>query len=576
MKIDNGPEKAVSSGKWSRERGKELYGAIANETDRDELGREGFLIFPDDAFKLWPRASGLSRCKYPHHQVRDGELVVSVPGLRAAYARAKQQKVYAGELKAHLDRHLVELGLAHQSGDEIVMEDAQLITEGTIIDNFDEIEAFVEKKQAEPVMKVENVGDLCKTVKTPEELMRWMSSHLEYDDRITEDDDGKGYRLLSPDSLISEGRGVCWDFTELERVWFRKNYPGKFKIFYVAGSGEDAHPCHTFLVRYTPTSAVWFEFSWVTHRGEHIYRDEPAALSDIVRKFKLSHPEADRFELRGPLAVPEEGLSIQAYMDWADTQPKVEIDGLKLTKLTAADYVPVFGIIKSYSQERLRADGSEKDRSEKNSMRFDRIIHALTRGDNYSHALVSLDPSLERMYSFEDEGLEIDGIHDRLSWLGTKSIYVAVMFVTKDERETMQAYLDYLTENIENTSYAMSNLLKMMVGKPVKQDKRFVCSSITGYILSMGNRKNVQRDYSRLRPEDITLLPRAFYVANFSDALDFDRRKAEFTAKIAKLKADNWEEIDEYNNQLPRLLLKDNLGKLKTLDKIFGWVIDRL
>lgn len=157
MKIDNGPEKAVTGGKWSRERGKELYGAIANETNRDELGREGFLIFPDDAFKLWPRASGLNRCKYPHHQVRNGELVVSIPGLRAAYARAKQQKVYSGELKAHLDRHFIELGLAHRSGDELIVEDAQLITESTIANNFDEIETFIERKQMEAVTKVEKV-----------------------------------------------------------------------------------------------------------------------------------------------------------------------------------------------------------------------------------------------------------------------------------------------------------------------------------------------------------------------------------------------------------------------------------
>lgn len=184
MKINNGPERAIATGKWSRERGKELYRSIANEDNRDELGREGFLIFPDDAFKLWPRASGLSRCKYPHHQIRDGELVVSIPGLRAAYSRAKQQKVYDGELKAHLDRHFVELGLAHRDGDEIVMEDTQLITESTIADNFDEIEAFVEKSHRDDDIRPLTDKDL-------DELLPWLLKFDEF--RDPDDPDGSDF-----------------------------------------------------------------------------------------------------------------------------------------------------------------------------------------------------------------------------------------------------------------------------------------------------------------------------------------------------------------------------------------------
>ena len=239
-------------------------------------------------------------------------------------------------------------------------------------------------------------------------------------------------------------------------------------------------------------------------------------------------------------------------------------------------FVPIYGIIKEYSLSKFRNDGTIKDDGELSSVRFHKIIKALTRGDNYSHALVSFDDSLTNMYSYEDEGFVVDNIMTKDSWMGTSSIYICVMFVSKEDKSKMEKYVKDLKDHADESAYASANLLKAYVGKPYKVDKRFVCSSFTGYILSCSNPKNLHRDYSRLRPEDITILPRAFYVMNVKDREDFINHKNDIKKKVDAIYNEYKDDINDYNNHLPKLMLQDRVDKLKTIDKIFDWIIDRL
>lgn len=240
------------------------------------------------------------------------------------------------------------------------------------------------------------------------------------------------------------------------------------------------------------------------------------------------------------------------------------------------NFVPIFGIVKSYSSDSVRNDGTIKSAGELASVKFDKIIHMLTRGDNYSHALVSFDDSLTNMYSYEDEGFVVDNIMEKESWMGTKSIYICVMFVNKEDRDRMKKYVKDLKKNQHLSRYASSNLLQAYVGTPKKVDKRFVCSSFTGYIMSCSNPKNLHRDFSRLRPEDITILPRAFYVMNVKDREDFKAKRSEIKSKVRSIYNEYHDEIDDYNNHLPKILLKNRCDELKTIDKIFDWIIDRM
>jgi len=430
LKINNSKNAAIKTGSWSNP-GAKFYDRLLNafycegdipegakELEKklkdgkylqwNDFLKEAYLIAPVKDIKNSPYGVtpfSNSGCKYPHHEIRNGELVLSVPGVKAAYARAKQQGVYSGELKAHLERHMKELG--------------ELVNfEERIEDNFDYIYNYIKE-----------------------------STGINLFDNIEE-------------RFISEATGKDVDKS-----------------------------------------------------------------SDSVKKEK---------------------------------------------------FVPIFGIAKSYSHLKVRNDGTPKSKSELNSIKFSKIINRLTRGDNYSHALVSFDDSFTKMYSYEDEGFDIDNIMENDSWMGTESIYICVMFVKKEDKKRMQDFVKYLIKNRNETKYASANLLKAFIATPAKVDKRFVCSTFSGYILSCSDPKNLHRDYSRLRPDDLTILPRAFYVMNVKDREEFIAKKSEIKAKVKAIYDEYYDEIDDYNNHLPKLMLQDRVDNLKFLDKIFDWIIDRM
>ena len=236
------------------------------------------------------------------------------------------------------------------------------------------------------------------------------------------------------------------------------------------------------------------------------------------------------------------------------------------------EYVPVFGIAKAYTDSKKLNDGRDKSEADIDSIRFSKTLRKVTRGDQFSHALVAFDADLTDMYSFEDEGIVHDSINNGDAWLSTKSIYMCVMFLPKSDVKKMKAYCKKLDES-GKTEYAMNNILSAYIGKPSKEDNRFVCSSFTGFILNMCNKKNIHRDYTRLRPEDVTILPRAFYVATFRDRNDFIKRKDEIKSKVDDIFKAHKDEIDEYNNQLPKIMLQDTMRKEGRIDKIFDYII---
>ena len=58
------------------------------------------------------------RLKYPHHKIKNGELVVDRAGVIAAFQRASQQGIVNGKVKSHLLKHYRELGLSTENFEE--------------------------------------------------------------------------------------------------------------------------------------------------------------------------------------------------------------------------------------------------------------------------------------------------------------------------------------------------------------------------------------------------------------------------------------------------------------------------
>lgn len=170
--VSNSKEDAIKSGKWKNP-GAALYDRLlhsfyskgdvpcgTDELDKkiksgewmdwDALLKETYLIAPVSHIKNSPYGVTpfcRSGCKYPHHAIRNGKLVLSIPGVKAAYSRACQQGDFKGDVKDHLLRHIKELGLDTyytKEGTMTIDDDAAATRQ--IDENFDAINEFIMEK----------------------------------------------------------------------------------------------------------------------------------------------------------------------------------------------------------------------------------------------------------------------------------------------------------------------------------------------------------------------------------------------------------------------------------------------
>ncbi len=92
------------------------------------------------------------------------------------------------------------------------------------------------------------------------------------------------YILQSPDDIIKNQVGVCWDQVELERYYF-KDINNSIKTFFIVYYDNDKCPTHTFLIFEKDNKYYWFEHSWEKFRGIHEYDTLNNLLNDIKNKF---------------------------------------------------------------------------------------------------------------------------------------------------------------------------------------------------------------------------------------------------------------------------------------------------
>lgn len=236
------------------------------------------------------------------------------------------------------------------------------------------------------------------------------------------------------------------------------------------------------------------------------------------------------------------------------------------------EFFPVFSVVYSYDFDKWK----EANADQKACIKRGKAISAFTKGDQYTHTLVSFDTSFEHMYHFIGNGFNPDSIYKNPATEVTKSIYVNVTFVTKEERDGIIEEIKAHKEFKDKTGYSIKILIDQFLGKSNHIEKRQICSTFVAYLLAGANVKNLLRDYSLIRPEDITIFPRSFYVMTFKDRADFKERQAEFDKKVKQIYDDNIDEIREYNNILPKVIIKDKFKKLGAIDKVVDWFANKI
>ena len=137
-----------------------------------------------------------------------------------------------------------------------------------------------------------------KDIKTPEELLDFMSNNINYGylgknsrvyhygDPDFDSDFYKQYILESSDELINNLHGNCYDQVEFEREWFLKNgYEIKTIYEMVKLDYDNIYPTHSFLVYKYDNYWYWFENADYNNRGIHRFNTFDELLNYQYKKY---------------------------------------------------------------------------------------------------------------------------------------------------------------------------------------------------------------------------------------------------------------------------------------------------
>lgn len=186
ININNSAEKSVKSKTWSNP-GRSLYSKLMKQPNVNSLIKEAYLV-TESGWEEHPSES----LKFPHHSIKDNELVVNVAGCRAALQRAKQFNL-SGEAMEHLKKHYKELNLdmSNFSTDFQEKEESKLEDKVMMQEPEEEKKFEVEKpaSESEPENKEENTEEkeedfACKFAEAEKQLAEYATKFAAQEEEL--------------------------------------------------------------------------------------------------------------------------------------------------------------------------------------------------------------------------------------------------------------------------------------------------------------------------------------------------------------------------------------------------------
>ena len=136
------------------------------------------------------------------------------------------------------------------------------------------------------------------------------------------------YILQTPNEIIKNKVGTCWDQVELER-YYLKNNQINIKTYFLVYYDEKNCPTHTFLTYEKNNKYYWFEHAWEKYKGIHEYSNKKELLVDIKKKFIKS--ELNNKVLINNLVLyeykkPPKNLTVQQFYKHCESGKKVTLN----------------------------------------------------------------------------------------------------------------------------------------------------------------------------------------------------------------------------------------------------------
>lgn len=180
-------------------------------------------------------------------------------------------------------------------------------------------------------------------VKTPEELLDFMSNNINYGylgkngrvyhytDSDFDSDWYKQYILENADDITEYLYGNCWDQVELERDWFIKNgYEIKTIYEMVKLDYDNDYPSHSFLIYKDNKYWCWFENADFNNRGIHKFNTLDDLLNcqynkyvEFLKTFNILDNEIEKIIII-EFDKPKEHISADEYLKHVINSQKID------------------------------------------------------------------------------------------------------------------------------------------------------------------------------------------------------------------------------------------------------------
>ena len=184
------------------------------------------------------------------------------------------------------------------------------------------------------------------------------------------------------------------------------------------------------------------------------------------------------------------------------------------------------------------------------------VIKSFTK-DEFSHACISFDSKLSKIYSFGNKKLNSldpgfvvkDGPNDPF-YKRRKTYYsVYVMYVDEISYKKMKEKLQFFIDNKDDLKYDLLNLLSCWVGRPSEESKKYFCSRFVMTVI--GNGQKLSKLPSLYRPQELSELDNISLVNHGTDFSKYSYKLTEIN--LNKIKEGKFSEISTESKLLPTL-----------------------
>jgi len=163
-------------------------------------------------------------------------------------------------------------------------------------------------------------------INSPLGLQNWMQNNIQYgylgkDNIIRQEINGlefyNNYVLQSPEELLKNKYGICWDQVELQRLVFDYLKIDNYVIYMIQNLPPN-YPTHSYSVIKQNNQFYWFENSWLQFQGIHGPFDSLKIIINLVHQnaVKIDN-KIEKDWSYGLLKKPQYGIGCQEYMDFA-------------------------------------------------------------------------------------------------------------------------------------------------------------------------------------------------------------------------------------------------------------------